>query len=125
MVVVAIIAILATVAVPGYQNYVSRSKIRTAQSDLMALSALVENHRQRALAYPADAAAGTAAVRDAFPGWSPASTAQEFSFSYTADTGYTLTAVGTAGRLKGCTLSLTADNQRALSGCPSVGDVSW
>lgn len=125
VVVVAILAILVAIAVPSYQNYVTRSKIRTAQSDLLALSALVENHRQRTLSYPTTPAAGTAEVRDAFQGWSPASGSGDFSFSYAYDDGYTLTASGTGGRLAGCTLTLTDDNQRGVSGCPAVGDTSW
>lgn len=125
LVVIAILAILITIAIPSYQSYVTRSKIRTAQSDLMALSTLVENHRQRTLSYPSAAAAGTAAVVEAFPGWGPASKDGDFSFSYAFDDGYTLTASGAGGRLSGCTLTLGDDNQRAVSGCPAVGDVSW
>lgn len=125
VIVVAILAILVAIAVPSYQNYVTRSKIRTAQSDLLALSALVENHRQRTLSYPAAAATGTAAVRAAFEGWSPASDERDFNFSYDSDGGYTLSAAGAAGRLTGCTLTLTDDNQRTASGCPAVGDTAW
>ena len=55
MVVVAIIAILAAIALPAYSRYVLRSKIRLAQSDLLALSANVENFRQRTLSYPPSA----------------------------------------------------------------------
>ena len=50
LVVVAVIAILAAIALPAYGNYVRISKFRLAQSDLMAWSAVVENHRQRTLA---------------------------------------------------------------------------
>lgn len=124
LIAIAIVAILAGIALPAYQSYVTRSKIRTAQSDLLALSALVENHRQRTLAYPSADATGTDAVRAAFGGWSPASKAGDFGFSYTAENGYRLTASG-AGRLDGCLLSVTADNTRVVTGCPSVGDVTW
>ena len=125
MVVVAIIAILAAIALPAYGNYVLRSKIRVAQADLLALSANVENHRQRTLLYPANAVASTAALRATFSGWSPASDASDFTFAYSPQNGYTLTASGTGGRLQGCTLRLTAGNTRSSNGCPDVGGTAW
>lgn len=126
IVVVAIIAILAAIALPEYSNYIARSKIRVAQSDLLTLSASVENHRQRTLVYPASALTGTAAVRERFPGWTPASDSADFRFSYDTDvSGYKLTATGAGGRLGGCTVTLTAANVRGHSGCPNVGDLSW
>jgi len=122
MVVVAIIAILAAIALPSYRNYVLRSKIRLAQSDLLALSANIENARQRTLSYPADA---TAAKR----GWTPAASSADFTFGYaTASGGYTLTAEGgsTLGSASGCTLTLTDTNQRSVSSaCGAVGVDAW
>ena len=125
LIVVAIIAILAAIALPSYQNYVLRSKIRTAQADTQALSANVENHRQRTLSYPSAAATTTDAVKTAFKGWAPASKGADFGFAYSNTSGYTLTATGAAGKLSGCTLTITADNSRTVSGCPNVGDLSW
>lgn len=125
MIVVTIVAILLAIALPSYLDYVVRSKIRTAQSDLQALAAAVESHRQRTLSYPSAAAADTAAVSAVFTGWSPASKSADFGFSYTNASGYTLTATGVGGKLDGCTLTLTADNTRSVGGCPSVGDISW
>ena len=124
MVVIAIVAILAAIAWPSYTNYVLRSKIRVAQADLLALSANVENHRQRTLVYPTGNLTGISQLRTAFPGWSPAS-ADDFAFSYSTQNGYTLSAVGAGGRLEGCTLQLAADNTRTRSSCPDVGDVAW
>jgi len=125
VIVVTIVAILVALAVPAYTDYIVRSKIRTAQADLQALAAAVENHRQRTLTYPSAAAADTAAVKAVFPGWSPASKAADFGFAYGTAGGYTLTATGVGGRLAGCTLTLTADNARSNSGCPDVGDITW
>ncbi|QCO68363.1 prepilin-type N-terminal cleavage/methylation domain-containing protein [Luteimonas yindakuii] len=125
MVVVAIVAILAAIALPAYGNYVLRGKIRVAQADLLALSANVENHRQRTLLYPASALGSTATLRATFNGWSPASNAGDFSFAYAPQNGYTLTATGSGGRLTGCTLRLTAGNTRTSEGCPDVGGTSW
>lgn len=125
MVVIAIVAILAAIAWPSYTNYVLRSKIRVAQADLLALSANVENHRQRTLVYPTGNLQGASQLRGVFHGWSPASDEGDFGFSYSAQDGYTLSAVGAGGGLEGCTLRLTADNTRTRSDCPDVGDVAW
>lgn len=126
MVVLAILAILAALALPIYMNYITRSRIRIAQSDLLALSASIENHRQRTLLYPAGTLNGTAAVSGRFATWTPASRPADFSFTYTTDpSGYRITATGLSTRLAGCTASLTAANARTTAGCPSVGDLSW
>jgi len=105
MIVVAIIAILAAIALPAYGNYVKRSKVRTAQADLRAASAAMENARQRTLSYPA-----------AIPGsWSAASKSADFTFGITSEGGYTLAATG-QGSVSGCNLSLTAGNVASSSG---------
>lgn len=122
MIVVAVIAILAAIALPAYQNYIIRSKIRLAQSDLLALSANVENFRQRTLSYPDNA---TAAER----GWTPAAKSTDFSFEYAATSGgYALTATGSAalGKARGCTLTLDDTHTRSVSStCGTVGVTSW
>ena len=121
MIVVAIIAILAAIALPAYQQYVLRSKIRVAQSDLMVWASIIENHRQRTLVYPAD---DTAAKAD----FKPASKAADFTFSYpAAGGGYPLEATGVAGKLDGCKLTLSAGSSGITRGdaCPAVGGAEW
>ena len=100
--VVAIIAILSAFAIPAYSNYLLRGKVKSAGADLMALSAVVENQRQRTLNYPADAGVTQ------FSQWNPSSSAEEFSFGYEPqDGGYRLTAEWIKdGKLSGCELSL-------------------
>ena len=118
LVVVAVIAIVAAIALPAYGNYVRISKFRLAQSDLMAWSAVVENHRQRTLAFPADETTAKA-------GFLQSSKSGDFGFGYATTGGYTLTATG-AGTLAGCTLSLKANNTRSASGCPgNANGVGW
>lgn len=76
MIVVALIAILAAVALPAYNSYVNRSKIKTAQADLVALSLNFANYYQRTLSYPpvGEDLSTTEKLKQKFKGWSPAST---------------------------------------------------
>lgn len=123
MVVVAIIAILAAIALPSYQNYVIRSKVRVAQSDVMALSAAVENYRQRTLGYPASE---TVAKKS----WTAASNGSDFTFSYatSGSSGYAIKAVGGSGlgKASGCELVLNDAGERTTNAaCATVGIGSW
>lgn len=52
MVTIAIVAILSAIALPSYQNYIKRTNIKAAQTDLVALSLVFENYYQRNLSYP-------------------------------------------------------------------------
>lgn len=110
MVVVAVLAILATIALPAYGDYKLRAKIRVAQADVMALSANAENYRQRTLGYPTT-------ETDAKKGWNGA--AGDFTFSYqtTAD-GYQISAVAGSGlgKASGCTLTMDSGNGKGTSG---------
>ena len=127
MIVVAIVAILAAIALPAYQQYIVRSEIRTGQADLLALSLAFENSYQRKLAYPAAALANITAINGALPTWSPAS--KKFTFATTATDAtdatilYTLTATGT-GSQSGCSISINNKNTRTISGCKYVAG-SW
>ena len=53
MVTVAIIAILAAIALPSYSSYITKSQAKSAASDLIALSVVVENLYLRSLTYTA------------------------------------------------------------------------
>lgn len=120
MIVVALIAILAAVALPAYNQYIDRSNLRTAQADLVALSLNLENRFQRTLSYPTLALATNADVQRAFQGWQPAS--RTFTFGVTSNTAaatYSLTATGNAGGVLNClvTLSNAAANNRTIANC--------
>lgn len=43
MIAVVILAILAAIAMPMYSNYITKAKARSAQSDLVALSVVMES----------------------------------------------------------------------------------
>lgn len=123
MVTVVIVAILAAVALPSYQNYVTKAKIKEAQSNLVGLSLSVESGYQRQLSYAVGTLTNTSAVKGKFTTWNP--TSDSFTYEYASSTGatYTITAKGNGGKLAGCTLTLTDTGSKTISGCGSV--ISW
>lgn len=112
MVVVAIIAILATIALPAYNGYINRSEIKAAQADLTALSLAFENRYQKMLSYPA-ATMTQAQLSTTFNSWAPAS--EKFTFTTTVATTstYTLSAVG-SGATATCRLTLNQGGVKTL-----------
>ena len=79
MITVVIVAILAAIALPSYQNYIKRANIKAAQTDLVALSLVFENYYQRNLSYPNQDYTNTSAL-SVFPQWA-ASKTDTFEFS--------------------------------------------
>lgn len=126
MIVIAIIAILAGIALPAYSSYLTKSKMKAAQSDLVSLGLALENRFQRQLSYPTSTTSTTAATVTAAGNNWQASTASDFDFKISAadSTSYTITATGKSGSLSNCVISLTQDNDRSTSGCP-YGDDEW
>lgn len=119
MIVVAIVAILAAIALPSYENYITKSKIKEAQSNLIGLSLSAESGYQRQLSYPVATLTSTSAVKGQFTTWSPSSAS--FTYEYTsAGASYTITAKGADSKLSGCTLTLTDTGTKGISGCGSV-----
>lgn len=133
VVVIAIVGILAAVALPAYQGYILRTKVRTAQSDLQALAVVVESYRQRTLKFPPSSMSAPLVEEDdahesltlSGLGFHPASASSDFSFTYTplSGSGYSLRALGASGQLDGCTLTLDAASRGTISACPGV--TSW
>lgn len=130
MIVVALIAILAGIALPAYNNYVNRSKIKIAQSDLVALSLNYANEYQRTFAYPAADVdlSTTAKLKERYKGWSPASKDFDFKTDSTVanKTTYKILAVGksTSG-VAGCEISINQLNDRAISSCSYSSSGDW
>lgn len=122
LIAVALIGILAAVALPAYNGYVNRGKIKTAQADLVALSLNFENSYQKKLAYTAATYADLAAIKTVYTAWAPAS--KDFAFTATATSaGYTLVATGTSSGVTTCTVTLLSSGNNTInSSCPySVG----
>ena len=114
MIVVAIVAVLAAIAFPSYQNFINKSRERSAGADLMALSTDLENTFQRTLTYPTQTTTTTATTEDESIGWS-ASQGDFFTYSVVSTpNGYDLTATGT-GALAGCNLTLNEANTRDVA----------
>lgn len=127
LIVIVIVGILASVALPSYQSYIIKQKVKAAQADLVALSLNMENVYQQQLVYPA-VTADTAATRTLLPGWNPAMSADfNYLISASATSSYSLQAVGTSTRLTSCTITLTSANVRSLTTGSNAcgGSTSW
>jgi len=116
MVAVAIVAILATVAYPGYTDYVMRSKISEAVGQLSDMRVKMEQYFLDNRTYVGACAAGTVAPLPASP--------QVKYFTFTCPTltatTYTLTATGVAAQgMNGFVYTLDQANNRATTGAPS------
>lgn len=117
MIVLVVLGILASVALPSYQNYVKSSRARAATADLVALSAAVENVFQRTLTYPS----GLEDINT----WRPSNDDFfDYEYDYSTDNTYTLTAKG-KNAMAGCDLSLTQDNTRTVTSKQDCGFDSW
>lgn len=116
--VVAIIGILSAFAIPAYNNYLLRGKVKSAGADLMALAAVVENQRQRTLNYPADAGVTQ------FSNWNPSSSQDEFEFDYTPESGgYVVSVAWTGdGKLSGCELTLDRQGEKSATDACMVSE---
>lgn len=125
MIVMAVIAILATIAIPNYGDYVRKSRAKAGAADLVALSAALENRFQKTLAYPvyatdtpiaASPGSRQGSIATDFSTWIP-SQGEFFNYGLSASANaYTLKAEGKGG-MAGCSLTLTDDNTRTSSGC--------
>jgi type IV pilus assembly protein PilE len=110
MIAVAIIAILASVALPSYSDYVTRGRIPDATSNLALKRVQMEQYFQDNKTY-AGAPACTADT----------TSSKYFSFSCAAAataSAYTLQAVGT-GAMTGFTYTVDQSNAKATSAVPS------
>lgn len=137
MIVVAVLGILASIALPTYKNYVTKSRAQAATSDLVGMALALENTFQKTLSYPSAYAAETTipaltASRNAstglndFSGWSP-SQASYFNYSVvTTSASFTVKATGNGSAMSGnCVLTLSNENVRTAPGDGSCGLTFW
>ncbi len=111
MVTVAIIAILAAIAVPSYQNYVISGKIPQATNNLASMRVKLEQYFQDNRTYVGACMTGTIA---------PLPTADNFTYScptLTATT-FTVQAAGN-GSMSGFTYTIDESNNKTTTAVPS------
>lgn len=111
MVTVAIVAILASVAIPSYRDYVTRGRIPDATNGLSTLRTQMEQYYLDNRTYVGGCAAGTVA---------PLPTSSNFTFSCTGLTpsAFTATATGT-GTMAGFVYAVNESNTRTTTGVPA------
>jgi len=112
MIVVAIIGILASIALPAYSDYIRRSKIVEATSVLSDLRVRMEQFYQDNRSYVSSGTTCGVAM--------PTQTYFTFTCADGTATTYTLTAAGKTGTdMAGFTYTLNQQNARATSAAPS------
>ena len=113
MIVVAIVAILASIAIPSYRDYVTRSKLVEAHTQLASMSVRMEQFFQDTRSYAGACQVGTVA---------PAPTGKQFGFACTDLTiaTYLVTARGIAAQgTGGFTYTMNQNNERATTFVPT------
>lgn len=96
-----VIAILAAIAIPQYQEYVVRSKVQAAYVQAVALQAAVDSHRQQTGECPDNAALGLDADTDRF---GPEVASVQIGAVESGNCAYELTFGGTSPYIAGKTL---------------------
>jgi type IV pilus assembly protein PilE len=109
MVVIAIIAILASIGVPSYRDYVTRGKLAEAYATLAAQRVKMEQYYQDLRTYNGACTNGTVA---------PQPTGKYFTYACNiADQTYTITATGSATQgVGGFTFTVNQNNARTSAG---------
>jgi len=126
LVVVAILGVLAGIALPAYQRYVTQSRAQAATADLVGMALALENTFQKTLSYPDYSTLTTIAGGDTnFTSWTP-SQGSYFTYKVTSTRStFTVTAVGTGAMSSSCILTLTNANVRSAPSDSACGITSW
>jgi len=115
MIVVAIVGIIASIAYPSYERYVTRSKRSDGMAALMSLANAMERYKVNNYDY------GISSVTDVFAGQVPVEGGDAYYIlsavpSGVGDTGYMLTATPTGSMSGKKTLTLTHTGARTWGG---------
>jgi len=124
MITVAIIGILAAVALPSYNDYITRSKFAEATSELAARRVRMEQFFQDNRTYVASAA--TVPTTNACA--ADATTSKYFDFSCTVNdaANFTLQAAGkTGGSMEGFTFTINQAGARATAVSTGLAAKGW
>lgn len=112
MIVVAIVAILASIALPSYQDYIRRGQLPEAFSTLSDYRIKLEQYYQDNRAYSTNGTCGNGSLSF------PPTGATYFSFSCTTSgtyQAYTLTATGSTGQAVGHIYTLNQDGAKGTT----------
>jgi type IV pilus assembly protein PilE len=113
MIVVVVVAILAAVALPSYRDYITRSQLAEAYTNLADVSTKLELYFQDNRTYVGGCAAGTVAPLPATPKY----------FAFTCPTltatAYTVQGAGNAGNTTGFTFTIDQAGVRATTAVPA------
>jgi type IV pilus assembly protein PilE len=115
VIVVAVIGILAAIAIPSYQDYLTRSRRAEAQSYMMELALREERHRANNSSY---------AVHGALPGGVTNTAHYTFTIAVPDANSYTITATATVGSVQAArdaSCSPLTLNQSGTKGAPTAG----
>jgi type IV pilus assembly protein PilE len=122
LIVVVVVAILAAIGIPSYQDYIQRGRITEAVSALSDIRVKMEQFFQDNRTYVGSCTAGTVAP-------SPTNTSNwTFACSGQTTTGYLVTATGISG-MAGFIYTVDQANTRRTTGLPSgwsgTGNTCW
>lgn len=114
MIVVAIVAILSAIALPAYNNYVTRSKLPEAFSGLSGMSVAMQQYNQDNRSYLANGGGSTTCPV-------PVATAKDFTFtcSNISQTTFTVTATGSTTSLSGLTYTIDQNGTKTTPSVPA------
>lgn len=113
MVVVAIVGILASIAIPAYTSYVLRGKLTEATSELSTMRVKLEQYFQDNRSYVGACAAGTVAPL-------PAGKYFTYTCPTLTDSAFTVTATGVAARgTDGFVYTVDQDNTKQTTDAPA------
>jgi len=120
MITVAVVAILAAIAIPSYTEYITRSKIVEATSNLSDMRIRLEQYFADNRQYPTACAAYAASAAPTGKIYLPAST-KNFAVTCTLTaTTYTITATGSSAQgMSGFTYTIDEANNRRTTALPS------
>ena len=111
MVTVAIVAILASIALPSYTDYVTRGRIPQATNNLATMRVKLEQYFQDNRTYAGACVAGTVA---------PLPTSDDFNYSCPTLTANTFAVVATGtGSMSGFTYTIDEANTKTTTTVPS------
>lgn len=112
LIVVVVVAILAAIAIPSYQDYIQRGRITEAVSALSEARVKMEQFFQDNRTYVGSCVAGTVAP--------PLTNTANWTFACSGQsaTAYLITATGTSG-MAGFVYTVNQDNTRATTSLPA------